>query len=64
MRNDYVRHISVGRDSYAANSVRSWATQLEQYPGLREIILRPEFDETGFNSSIEKLLEDLDQPTH
>lgn len=60
MRNDYVRHISVGRDVYAANAVRSWATQLKEYPGLREIILRPEFDETGFNSSIAKFLEELD----
>jgi len=51
MRNDYVRHMSVSRDAYAANAVRSWATQTKKYQGLQEIILRPEFDEILLSQS-------------
>ena len=60
MRNTFVRHKTVYEDSYCDNIVLSWAAQLKEYSGLREIVEVPEFDETGFNDLVFTSLKELD----
>ena len=62
MRTSYVRRRAVGQHDVADSMVDSWARQLHQHPGLRDIVQQQlEVDLTGFNAALDEQFQKIQE---